>query len=189
MKTIIQISAFLIITINGFSQNRSDNKSLTQFSDLSTASLDSKIQFLMDREEITAIIKYYALSMDTKDWELQGNLFLNEYEAWNKKKNEFVTRTVANRLVGREKASKKFIWTQHIASIYSIEIDGDTAFVKSTLNARHQPKTENPDEFLMIGHYHYWLAKTDNGWKISKMKIINDKKRIYKLTNEDESVE
>jgi hypothetical protein len=188
MKTPILISvALLFLCAVSFSNDESmehrfiseDNSQeglSSQFSSIGKESVEAKVQFLLDREEITAIIKYYALTMDSRDWKFQGEIFTPEYE--NYRNGKFSSRSIEDRLAGREKSAEKWAWTQHVASVYSIDIDGDTAFVKSTLHARHWPVdgSKRMQEMLMVGQYRYVLKKTPEGWKISIMRLVSNKK-------------
>ncbi len=147
-----------------------------QFYTVSQQSTDDKIQFLLDREEITAVIKYYALTMDSRDWDFQRELFTQRYEHY--KNGQFLSISVDDRIAGREEAAVKWASTQHMASVYSINIDGDTAFVKSTLHARHFPEGgKRSQERVMIGQYRYVLKKTCKGWKINLMRLLPSRKK------------
>jgi hypothetical protein len=147
-----------------------------QFSTVSHKSIDDKIQFLLDREEITAVIKYYALTMDSRDWDFQRELFTERHE--NYKNGKFVSRSIDDRIALREQGAVKWASTQHMASVYSINIDGNTAFVKSTLHARHFPEGgKRSQERVMIGQYRYVLKKTSKGWKINIMRLVPSRKK------------
>ncbi len=147
-----------------------------QFSIVSHKSIDEKIQFLLDREEITAVIKYYALTMDSRDWDFQRELFTERHQ--NYIKGKFVSRSIDDRIALREEGAMKWASTQHMASVYSINIDGDTAFVKSTLHARHFPEGgKRSQERVMIGQYRYVLKKTTQGWKIKLMRLVPSRKK------------
>jgi len=147
-----------------------------QFSTVSKKSIEEKIQFLLDREEITAVIKYYALTMDSRDWDFQRELFTQRHE--NYIKGKFVSRSIDDRIVLREEGALKWASTQHLASIYSINIEGDTAFVKSTLHARHFPEGgKRSQEKVMIGQYRYALKKTSKGWRINLMRLVPSRKK------------
>ncbi|MEW6998398.1 nuclear transport factor 2 family protein [Colwelliaceae bacterium BS250] len=62
--------------------------------------------------------------------------------------------------------------------VNSIDIDGDTAFVKSTLHARHFPEGgKRSQEKLMIGQYRYVLKKTSKGWRINHMRLLPSRKK------------
>lgn len=140
----------------------------------------ASLQYLVDRHQIEDIIKQYAMSIDNRDWDLHASLFTPTYLGYNKKKGEFVEQTVEWRVGFLDKFISKFSWTQHIASIYTIEIEGDNAVVISTLNARHKRKPaaageKQKNDWHMLGQYRYWLVRTEGGWKINKMRMTSNK--------------
>ncbi len=136
-------------------------------------SQEKNIQYLMDRTAIEDVVKAYALSMDTRDWELHRSIFTEQYKLF--RRGQYIDESIEDRISRLDRFTNNYLWTQHLASIYSIEIDGDKAFVISTLNANHKGKElENgrrSNDYLMIGHYHYWLERAENGWKIYQMQV------------------
>lgn len=135
----------------------------------------AKLRYLLDRDAIATAVKAYALSMDTRDWDLHRSIFTENYQLW--RRDGFRDEHIDQRIERLDNFTRQYAWTQHIASIYSIEITGDDAFVISTLHADHKGKPRangrgSTPDYLMVGRYHYWLTRTDDGWKIYKMRLI-----------------
>lgn len=142
----------------------------------------SQLQYLVDRKQIEDVIKLYALSIDDKDWDQHKSIFTPTYLSYHKKKGRFVEETVEGRVEFLKRFTRKFRWTQHIASIYAVDIEGDSAFVVSTLNARHKRPPakqgeKQKNDLHMLGQYHYWLTRTDAGWKIDKIRLNRNRNR------------
>ena len=133
-----------------------------------------QIQRLVDREAIKDVVKAYALSMDTRDWDLHRSIFTESYQLY--RNGTYRDEHIDNRVKRLDAFTQRYAWTQHLASIYSIEIDGDSAFVISSLNANHKGQANEggrrTGDYLMVGFYHYWLTRTPDGWKIAKMRLL-----------------
>ena len=174
-KVLFQILFCICLIINQKSiQAQNSNDSLQH--------LIRRLEELIDISDITFTIKAYALSIDTRNWDLHRSIFTQNYKLFRngKYKDEHIDIRI-NRL---DRFTNQYTWTQHLASIYSIDIQGDGAFVISSVNARHEGKERengrrSPD-YLMTGLYHYWLIRDANKWKISKMRLIRSK-QIRKL--------
>ena len=132
------------------------------------------VRTLRDQAAVRRVIKAYALSIDIQDWELHRSLFTETHMRFEN--NAFVEETIQARIDRLDELTNRYAWTQHLASIYSIENDNDNAFVVSTLNARFKGQTNdgssNTQDFLETGVYHYWLRRTNDGWKIHKLRAF-----------------
>lgn len=137
--------------------------------------LEAQLRAVVDKDAISWVVKAYALSMDTKDWELHRSIFTESYKLY--RRGQFRDEHIDDRVKRLDAFTQRYAWTQHLASVYSIEIDGDEAFAVSSLHARHKGKPrENGNgatqDYLMVGRYHHWLRRTDEGWKIYQMRLI-----------------
>ena len=134
----------------------------------------------MDRQAIEDVIKKYALSIDTRDWEMHKSLFTDPYISLKTGKEA----TVENRIKFFDKFTEKYLYTQHIASIYSVELEDNEAYVISTINANHIGRTMKDEKKIkdlhMIGQYRYWLRKIEGSWKIYKMGLVRNRKMRLK---------
>ena len=59
--------------------------------------------------------------MDSRDWDFQREIFTQRYEHY--KNGKFLSISIDDRIAGREKSAVKWASTQHMASVYSINID------------------------------------------------------------------
>lgn len=136
------------------------------------AQVEAKLQMLLDREEIAQVIVNYGLAFDMQDWSLHRSVFTDEIQMdFSASVGDGLTTMAADDWVA---AVRPFFanleGTQHIAMPLSIEIDGDTAYVRSMLHAQHHlPNTKGGSVQTMIGYYDNWLVRTEEGWKINKM--------------------
>lgn len=136
------------------------------------ASPAEHVQYLLDRAEIGQLIVNYGLAFDMKDWALHRSVFTDEIEM------DF-SASIGDGLVTMQaddwvEAVKPFFenldGTQHIAMPLSIQIDGDTAYVRSMLNATHHLRNDRGGDLqTMVGYYDNWLVRTEEGWKIQKV--------------------
>jgi len=153
--------------------------------EIRSASLEAKIDYLLDRAEIEDIITTYAYSVDTRNWPLHGEIFK---ESFKQRRGENY-RDVDNqeRLKQLDKFFQRFTSTQHLGFPLAIQIDQDTAYAVATLNARHYDESGDPvDNTLLFGQYEIWLERTPEGWKINKLAQVN---RIRINTSEAKSPE
>ena len=136
------------------------------------SSTETKLQVLLDREEIRQVITNYGLAFDMQDWELHRSVFTDEIQMdFTASLGGGLQTMAADDWVS---AVKPFFanleGTQHIAMPLTITIDGDSAYVRSLLHAQHHlPNAKGAPVQTMIGYYDNWLVRTDDGWKITKM--------------------
>lgn len=146
--------------------------SLAESSGNISAGSDSKIQYLLDRNEIVQAIVNYGLAFDMQDWQLHRSVFTDEIEMdFSASIGDGLTKMTADDWVeGVKPFFANLEGTQHIAMPLIVRIDGDNAYVRSMLNATHHlPNSYGESLQTMVGYYDNWLVRTDKGWKISKM--------------------
>lgn len=140
--------------------------------EIRSASLEEKIDYLLDRAEIEDIITAYSYSVDTRDYPLHGELFKDTFplrvrDAYRDTENQ-------KRLQGMGKFFQRFTSTQHLAFPLVIQIEGDTAYATASLHARHYDESGDPlDNTLLFGQYEFWFERTAEGWKVSKLAQVN----------------
>ncbi|MEM8837009.1 MAG: nuclear transport factor 2 family protein, partial [Pseudomonadota bacterium] len=133
---------------------------------------EEQVRLLLDREEIGQVIVNYGLAFDMKDWILHRSVFTHEIEMdFSASIGDGLITMTADQWVA---AVKPFFanldGSQHIAMPLLIEVDGDTAYVRSLLNASHHlPNERGGAVQTMVGYYDNWLVRTEKGWKIRKM--------------------
>jgi sugar phosphate isomerase/epimerase len=136
--------------------------------EIRSASIEEKVEYLLDRAEIEDIITTYAYSVDTREMSLHGELFKESFKQY-----DWVFQN-QDRLKRVDKFLQRFTDTQHMGFPLVIQINGNTAYATASLNARHYDKTGNPmNNYLLYGQYELWLEKTSDGWKISKLNQVN----------------
>lgn len=140
--------------------------------EIRNASLEAKIDYLLDRAEIEDIITTYAYSVDTRNWPLHGEIFKESFQ----QRRDDGYRDVDNqeRLKGLDKFFQRFTSTQHLGFPLAIMIEQDTAYAVASLNARHYDENGDPmDNTLLFGQYEIWLERSPEGWKINKLAQVN----------------
>ena len=78
------------------------------------------IKELADRAAIEDLIRSYALSMDTRDWELHASIFLPEYKLW--RKGKFIDETIEKRVERLDRFTRNYAWTQHMPSFTQLRL-------------------------------------------------------------------
>jgi ketosteroid isomerase-like protein len=136
------------------------------------ASLEAKIEHLLDRAELTDLVTAYAYSVDTRDWTLHTSIFTADYEI--NTDGTFRKQTAAQRGAALSKFFTAFEATQHLMVPETFEITGDTAYVTATMHARHFHSNGDPAKnSLLFGQYEFWCRRTAEGWKIARMSMVN----------------
>lgn len=137
-----------------------------------SATLEEKINYLLDQAEIEDIITAYSYSVDTRDYPLHGELFNDSFPL--RVADGYKDTVNQKRLEGMERFFQRFTSTQHLAFPLVIQIDGDTAYATASLHARHYDESGDPlDNTLLFGQYEFWLERTAEGWKVSKLGQVN----------------
>jgi len=136
------------------------------------ASLEAKIDYLLDRAEIEDIITTYAYSVDTRNWPLHGEIFKDTFQ--QRRGVGYQDTDNQERLKSLDKFFQRFTSTQHLGFPLAIQIEQDTAYAVATLCARHYDESGDPvDNTLLFGQYEIWLERTSDGWKINKLAQVN----------------
>lgn len=140
--------------------------------DIRSASLEAKIDYLLDRAEIEDIITTYAYSVDTRNWPLHGEIFKESFQ--QRRGEEYRDTDNQQRLKGLDKFFQRFTSTQHLGFPLMIQIEKDKAYAVASLSARHYDESGDPmDNTLLFGQYEIWLERTSEGWKINKLAQVN----------------
>lgn len=137
-------------------------------------SLESRLQDLLDCEEIRDVITRYALSFEAQDWAMHRACFTGEIEM------DFAVSAaigggpirmhVDEWVAGVRAFHETLAGRQHISIVQSIEITGDDAYARSLLHAQHYlPSKQGDPVQRMLGWYGNWLVRTLKGWRVHKM--------------------
>ena len=132
---------------------------------------------LQDRYDVGQIMIRYATSVDQRDMERYGSCFADDAE---------ITGFGGEAIQGRQAwvdfvdgALSNFAGTHHQITNQEVTLDGDSAQLRSYVQATHE--LANDDEHLLILYaiYDDRLVRTADGWKITHHaleRLINSKK-------------
>jgi hypothetical protein len=139
--------------------------------------LEKEIQHLIDRVKIVETVKRLTFHMDRKDWKSYEAEFADQVEvdftdtAFGGKVPRMASRSqwaaaVSSGLV-------RFFETQHFASNYFVEIDGDRARAVTYFIARHFMKASDGAKYVLDqgGYYTHGLVKENGTWKVNLNKL------------------
>ena len=131
-----------------------------------------KLQLPIDRAEISEVVYRYAIGADRRDAAMFASVFTDQLTVLIRGGSfkEGRKRTVANSQFGQEvvKGLSRFPVTQHLFTIYQIDINGDQAQTLVYMQARHfiaESEGIHPP-WDMGGYYEHHLVRTPSGWKV-----------------------
>ncbi|HEY2104456.1 MAG TPA: nuclear transport factor 2 family protein, partial [Candidatus Binataceae bacterium] len=133
--------------------------------------LAKEIQHLIDRVKIVETIKWLTFHMDRKDWKSYEAEFADQVEvdftdtAFGGKQPRMASRGQWTAAVSSGLA--RFFETQHFASNYFVEIQGDRAKAVTYFIARHFMKAPDGGKYVLDqgGYYTHGLVKLNGTWK------------------------
>jgi 3-phenylpropionate/cinnamic acid dioxygenase small subunit len=131
---------------------------------------DSSARYLLDRVDIIDVILRFARALDLQDWDLCRSCFADEVEAdYSELRGTPPSTTSADAFVALRREGLRGLKTQHLSTNHSVTVDGDAAVCVSYLVIfRYKPGDD--DTFHTHGYYIHNLIRTDDGWKICKVK-------------------
>lgn len=135
------------------------------------------MQQLLDRTEINELVMRYAAGMDFQDWQLFRSCLVDELEVdYSEATGQPRTRLKADDFVAyiRNLLSTDNLRTQTLNSNLSITLEDKTATCISYYVAQHylpKPGDAGGDAFNVHGWYTFGLMQTQQGWKMSKIKV------------------
>jgi len=137
--------------------------------------LTAKVQWLVDRAQISDLIHTFAACLDTKDWQGYASLFVDggyidipeptskTLEYWRMYKEEMPVKMAP----GLERYSA----THHTSSNHLIKVEGDAASSRSYTLATHIQG--DMTDFWTAGiWYDNTYERTPEGWKIATCKLV-----------------
>jgi hypothetical protein len=139
--------------------------------------LAKEIQYLIDRVKIVETVKRLTFHMDKKDWQAYEAEFAAQVEV------DFTDTAFGGnqaRMAPREKWAAavksglaRFFETQHFASNYFVEINGDHATTITYYIARHFMKGPDGKKYVLDegGYYTHGFAKVNGAWKVNRNKL------------------
>ena len=118
-----------------------------------------------DRYEIGQVMVRYATSVDQRDLERYATCFTDDVEVSGFSGGTFTDLGTYVTWVG--KALERFAGTHHAITNQEIDIDGDSAHMRSYVQATHE-MADDPDSLLILwAIYDDKLIRTADGWRIT----------------------
>jgi 3-phenylpropionate/cinnamic acid dioxygenase small subunit len=127
------------------------------------------IERLSDRQAAQDVIVAYANSLDDRDFDSYRRLFHPDLtlEGFGPEP----IRGVDAWLAFVEKALEPYRQTQHMLGPPQVQIDGDTASVRTDLQALHFLREPKGQIFWLWGAYRSQLVRDGAGWLIQKHRL------------------
>ena len=128
---------------------------------------------LRDRYEIANVMNSYALSLDTQDYTLLRSIFLVDvevtivFDANSPDEGVVQLSGLDNWIKYVRKALEGTSASQHLLGNPMISLTGDTAVVRTDLQATEYYKDKNKPKTTVWGFYETHMVK-DRNWKIKK---------------------
>ena len=128
---------------------------------------------LRDRYEIVDIMNSYALSLDTKDYTLLRSIFLADvevaiiFDAGSPDGGVVKLSGIDDWIKYVQEALEGTRASQHLLGNPMIKVTGDTAVVRTDLQATEYYKDRNKPKTTVWGFYETHMVK-DKNWKITK---------------------
>jgi len=139
--------------------------------------LAKEIQYVIDRIKIVETVKRLTFHMDRKDWQSYEAEFADQVEvdftdtAFGGQVARLAPRAQWAAAVASGLA--RFFETQHFASNYFVDIDGDRATAITYFIARHFMKSPEGGKYMLDegGYYTDGLVKINGIWKVNRNKL------------------
>jgi 3-phenylpropionate/cinnamic acid dioxygenase small subunit len=130
------------------------------------------LQALVDRQEIVDTIVRYAHALDTKDWAAALACFADDVETdYGDLRGTAPERLRAETFVDLRRRALEHLQTHHLSTNHLVTLDGDRATCGSaTLIHRLDPARSSDNTFDTLAHYTHTLARTPQGWRITRVK-------------------
>jgi 3-phenylpropionate/cinnamic acid dioxygenase small subunit len=136
-------------------------------------------EFLADRQSIVDVITRYATSIDKRDLERYATCFVDDVEVTGFSFGPMIG--VKPYVAAVAKALTRFGCTHHLLGNHEIEITGETAHMRTYIQATHVLASD-PDTLLVLwAIYDDQLVRTNESWKIKKhhLDVIIPARKIH----------
>lgn len=139
---------------------------------MSALTLDEKINYLMDRAELSETIARYTYGMDSRDWDLYRSAWVDGEIYFETSDVGFAQPAISRHHIDDWITALKVLFedmphSQHVKTPVRFEIDGDTAIVLCLLQGKHYMPSRNGDALLtVVGYYRDDFVRTADGWRM-----------------------
>ncbi|MGI9625060.1 MAG: nuclear transport factor 2 family protein [Acidimicrobiales bacterium] len=123
-------------------------------------------QDLQDIHDVGQVIIRYATSVDKRDFDRYGSCFTEDAEISGFSSGDVVGRD--NWVSFVVKALEAFRGTHHQITNQEISVDGDTAHMRSYVQATHESADDDSSLIILWAVYDDELVRTSQGWQISR---------------------
>jgi SnoaL-like protein len=134
------------------------------------------LQALLDRAELAGLVPRLAYAEDDRDYDAFRALFAESVLVdMSSLFGEPAYEIGADDLTQRARSVLGgFEYTQHHTSNVVVELDGDRATVRATVNAYHYLPTEPGVEDFCLArvNWHFGCVRTDDGWLIDRVEVV-----------------
>lgn len=135
--------------------------------------MDANLQNLLDEREIINIVNSIGTEADQRNWDKVQNAFapevLLDYSSMGAKAETLKPSQIA---ANWKTVLPGFKATQHQITNHRISVNGSEADCFSYVTALHYlPNETKNDVWRVVGFYNHHLIKTQNGWRVDKMKF------------------
>lgn len=131
-----------------------------------------------DRYDVGQVIIRYATSVDQRDMERYGSCFTEDASV-----SGFSSGVVEGReawVTFVERALTNFRGTHHQITNQEISVDGDTAHMRSYVQATHELADDDEHLLILYAIYDDRLVRTGDGWQIThhELERLIDSRRV-----------
>jgi hypothetical protein len=140
--------------------------------DMSAAGMhDGGLQTLLDEREIVRVALRYCQALDTKDWALLGDVFLQDATARLGGPSELTGLVAITERI--RTALQSLDESQHLVGNHEVDLDGDAATHRCYLQAQHvrTAATGSPN-YIVAGRYEDRFVRTEQGWRIAERALV-----------------
>ena len=153
---------------------------------------ETKLQYLLDRTEISETVTRYFCALDQRDWPAMRATLASRLDVdFEQHFGEPAAEWDSDEFVAYSRdVLSGFAATQHLNPSHVIDVDGDDAVFRAYMQAWHTVPTPHhlADTFLVRGHYRCAMVRTPEGWRMRALTITvidqEGDKGIYAVARE-----
>ncbi len=137
-----------------------------------TPTTDEMVQELYDRQQVGDVMLRFGRGLDLHDWGLYADTLTDPFDVdFFDLTGQQPTTTTPTVWAEFARACLERLVVHHQYSNFSIQVDGNQASGTFYYVARHRfPNKHGDDHYTQYGWYENSFRRTEEGWKISKLK-------------------